>query len=179
MAFATLAEAKTQLNFPTSDTSKDTELQFYLDAATARLEDMVGQSASASRSERLYSISNRMRTTFRPVTGITSITAVESSLTVASTDLVIEHASAGIVRRINWQAFSGWYDLVYSGGYTSILANHKLACLITFQHLWQLQNGRGRPASGEDGFPPLGGFAIPNRALELLYDTPAMAVGFG
>lgn len=177
MAFATLAEFKTQLNFPASDTSKDTELQLYLDAADKRTAQIVGQSSSASHTERVFSSCNRLRTSYRPVTALTSVTAVESALAVNLADLVIEH-DLGIVRRINGWYFDGWYDLVYTAGYSSIQPNHKLANLIIAQHLWQLQNGRGRPTSGEDIGIGLG-FAIPNRAMELLQDDPAVVTSFG
>src|SRR5258705_12949115 len=95
MAFATLAEFKTQLNFPSTDTSKDTELTLYLDSANSAVEWMIGASASTSRTERLYSNNSRLLTSYRPIISITSVTAVEFALPIDLADLVLQFDQGG------------------------------------------------------------------------------------
>ena len=43
MAIVTLTAVKEQLNIPVSDTSQDAELQRYMDAVTAPVEEYLGQ----------------------------------------------------------------------------------------------------------------------------------------
>jgi hypothetical protein len=70
-------------------------------------------------------------------------------------------------------ALTGRVMVTYVAGLTEVPANYGLASRIIVQHLWQTQRGSaGSPGVGGLETPGAGsysyGYAIPNRAIELL-----------
>jgi hypothetical protein len=113
-----------------------------------------------------------------------SLTAVSSRYGAATTALTLADyeldADTGLLRLAAGGWFRGTYTVTYTSGRADLPAAIRLAVLVIAEHLWETQRGAAPvgPLSGDDTFPTPGlGFAIPNRALELLapYRRPAVA----
>lgn len=175
MAYATLAELKTQLN--KTSTADDVELQVYLDAAEQMMVHLIGPSSVLTFTDPdvLATRSGKLVLQHTPLVAVTAVTGLEDSIRVALSNVVIEDAPGGILRHKYRVPFWGRYAVDYSAGRSVVLSNHKLACLIIAQHLWRLQNGGGgAPYPGETDFATVGyGYAVPRRALDLLRGEPS------
>ncbi|QIJ62551.1 hypothetical protein [Streptomyces sp. JB150] len=173
-----LADARKHVNMPATVTTHDEELRGWVEAATAAVEFFVGPVARRTVTEvhdRASARTLALRKT--PVISVTAVTAVltgGTSYAVADLDL---DGEAGIVRRKDGGLLVGPLRVIYVAGRTTIRANISHAARIILQHLWRTQGGGiGRPAPGgmddyavTEPIPGLG-FAVPNRALELLLD---------
>ncbi len=111
-----------------------------------------------------------------PVLSLTSLTAVHSGGTsYLPADLDVD-GSTGVVRRLDGGRLHGVLRVVYVAGRTVVPANLSSAARIILQHLWRTQYGASRGLSqvgGGDDYlvtepVPGFGYAIPNRALQLL-----------
>jgi hypothetical protein len=175
VALLTLAEAKAQLNITTS--THDVELQAYIDSTTAVIEQYVGPVENRAVTE-VHDVSPRRVATLvlrqAPAVSLTSVVAVltgGTSYAVADLDL---DGATGVVRRKDGGWLAGPLRITYTAGRGSVPATINLAARILIQHLWRTQQGPGRPGlGGGDDYavtePVAGyGYAIPNRALELL-----------
>lgn len=167
MGFATLAELKSQLNIPAADVSNDTELQIYLDASNDVVETMVGPSAVTTFTERYSTVNGSIITMRRPLVAVTSVTP-DGGAALAATAYIVDTVRGGLEIK---NRLPGDYTIVYTAGWSAIPPRGKLAQLIIGQHLWRTQRG-GMVASvvADEGLTPVPGvgFAIPNRAAELL-----------
>jgi hypothetical protein len=110
----------------------------------------------------------------RPVVSVTSITDIAAGTAIPTTDIDVDTVT-GIVRRkleLPWWSRGPFYSVVYVAGWgTSVPGPFNAAARIIFGHLWATQHGPSqRPSLGgtEDVTLPGWGFAIPNRAIELL-----------
>jgi hypothetical protein len=187
-ALISLADAKQQLNISTN--AFDDELRVFVDAATAAVErhrnesiirrtfveehyltdyawgygQNIGQPAAWGVPARKLSLDKR------PALSLTSVARVDGTLSWDVSNLHLN--SNGIVSVMFGNPISGHVAVTYIAGYQSIPAEFTLATRIIVQHLWQTQRGnKGWPKPGgmDDSLGPAGmGFAIPNRALELL-----------
>jgi hypothetical protein len=179
--FASLEDLKRQLNIPATDTTQDDEIRVHLEAANDIVEWMVGPATPTEVTETVYASNTDLLLTRRPVTAVTAITALTHASVVDVADLVV-YSSSGVMRRASGLSFYGQYEVEYTVGFAAIPAAVKLATLIIAQHLWQTQSGGGGlPFPGTDQLVPSGmGFAIPNRARELLRPyspPPSLMVG--
>jgi hypothetical protein len=89
-------------------------------------------------------------------------------------------ADTGIVRLASGGWFAGSYRVTYSVGRPTVPAAVRLGILIVAGHLWETQRGAAPvgPLATDDTFAtPGAGFAVPNRAVELLapYRQPSIA----
>jgi hypothetical protein len=89
-------------------------------------------------------------------------------------------ADTGIVRLASGGWFAGSYRVTYSVGRPTVPAAVRLAILVVASHLWETQRGAAPvgPLATDDTFAtPGAGFAVPNRAVELLapYRQPSIA----
>jgi hypothetical protein len=120
-----------------------------------------------------------------PVAALTAVSArygaTTTALTLADYELDV---STGLVRVASGARFAGTYTVTYTAGLATMPAAIRLAVLIVAEHLWQTQRGTAPSAlalqdpNGFDPNSPMGvGFAIPNRAEELLarYVLPSIA----
>jgi hypothetical protein len=185
-----LAEAKQQLNMTT--TTFDDELRIYIEAATAAVErhrnecilrrtiveqkfltdyawgfgQYYGQANALGIPNRKIAVDQR------PCISLTSVARVDGTITWDTSNLYL--SPQGILDVLFGNPISGHITITYTAGYTQIPAEFNLATRIIVQHLWQTQRGnKGWPKPGgmDDSLGPSGlGFAIPNRALELLGD---------
>ncbi|HEY9417671.1 MAG TPA: hypothetical protein VIQ30_23170 [Pseudonocardia sp.] len=113
-----------------------------------------------------------------PVISVTSVTRLDG-VTVDPTGLVVVKPNAGIVRYRSGGYFNGLYEVVYKAGRTVIPSNYTRAALIIVEHLWQTERpfATGMDGAYDDSMTLVRGmgFAVPNRALELLGKPPPMA----
>lgn len=171
---ASFSEFKQHLN--RTDLTDDAELRTYLASATDWVERTIGGPVSVQTFTELVPVANWwIQPTYRPLVSVTSLTP-ELGSTLDSSAYVVDTTRNAI--RVRWGIFSGWYTLVYKAGLAVIPERVKLAGLIVAAHLWQVQNGGGGlPFPGDSEVPQFGqGFAVPNRAKELL--APDVIPGF-
>jgi uncharacterized phiE125 gp8 family phage protein len=180
VAVPNLTDLKAHLNI-TVDTD-DAELQETLDAALELVADLVGPIAEGVVTETHYGMNSGALVLRRmPVAELTAVSSRSGATTTALTldDYELD-AATGLVRRVDGGRFYGSFVVTYSTGRESVPASLRLAVLIVAAHLWEtqrmpgFQSGDSLPAGfgGLDGVPdqtmPGRGFAIPNRAQELL-----------
>ncbi|WP_406168887.1 head-tail connector protein [Streptomyces sp. NBC_00996] len=176
MAIITLEQAKAQLNIDATDTSDDAELQLYMDAVTGALEEykhQVIEQREFTEDIRVTSIGS-FRLFNTPVVSLTSVEAADGSQTWDVANL--RAAPSGVVRVLSGLLVTGLITVVYTAGPATVAANYQLAGLIVLQHLWETRRGRYGtvPGGGEAVIPA--GYALPNRAIELLgVPTPVVA----
>jgi hypothetical protein len=169
-----LADAKTHLNLTT--TTHDEEVRAWVESVTSGIEHLAGVCVRRTVIEKhdvpahgLHTLALR-RT---PVLSLTSLVAVLSggtSYTVADLDV---DGPTGIVSRLDGGRLYGPLRATYVPGRLVVPANLTAAAKIILQHLWRTQQGPGRPQMGVGDFDvteqvPGFGYAIPNRALQLL-----------
>lgn len=186
MSLPTVGDLREHTN--QTDTTHDRELTDMLDAAVEVVEGIIGPVASGTVTETHYNVSSSVLVLrSMPVAALTAVSsragAVTTPLTLADYEL---DAGTGIVRRKDGGAFYGSYTVTYSTGRAAVPASIRLAILVVASHLWETQTMPGmdrmQPGfGGADGIPDAGspgrGFAIPNRAQELLapYRMPVIA----
>jgi hypothetical protein len=175
-----LPDAKDALNIPQSTTMYDSEIQGYVATIQGCLERMTGgpltNRAVTERTE-MQAYQTVIPVRQRPLVSVTSITGASGGVIDISAGLDLD-VNAGLIRRQLGLPFYGpffsWLPQVtvtYIAGWgTSVPAAFNTAARIILQHLWESQRGplampmAGEPAVMVPGF----GFAIPNRAAELL-----------
>lgn len=174
-----LAEARLACNFLASDTTQDAELRDYIAAATPVIEDIVGGPVIRKTCVDTFDGAEHddlLLLRWRPVLSITSI--VESGTTLAASAYrLLDH---GFVRRTStatdytgrtWATGVDNIVVTYQAGYTAIDPNVNLATRELVRHWWQFgqQSPRSSALSAPADFTySPGGFAIPNRVVELL-----------
>jgi hypothetical protein len=172
-----LQDAKEHLNIPQSNTTYDSEIQSKIATIQANLEKLTGGPIiTRSVTERVPCPYGHTTLTVRqrPLVAVTSITDVASGVAIDITGLDVDTNAGVIRRRLSWPfwVWGGAYTVVYSAGWgTAVPASFNEAARIILEHLWQTQHGPSlRPSIGgeEEVTLPGFGFAIPNRAAELL-----------
>ena len=164
-----LEDVKKQLNM--TATTDDEELRRFLEAATQVVERHVGRAVVRREITEERLADGCLILNWPPVLSVSSVSRVDGSATWAPADL--HTTSSGIVRSLNGVALTGLVAATYTAGMAIIPANYALAAMIIVQHLWQTQRGTaGSPGVGGLETPGAGftsfGYAIPNRAMELL-----------
>jgi len=163
---ATLAEFKTHLN--RGDVTDDTELTFFLTAASLWTEYAIGGPLSVASFTEIHWVDGYCDIVprKRPISAITSITPDQG--TVISSSAYFADAGTQSIH-FRYSVSPNWYTLVYTAGLASIPERVKLAGLEVGRHLWEIQNGSaGRGFRSDDLVPTPMGFAVPRRAMELL-----------
>lgn len=176
-----LQDAKLMLNIPAGTTADDAEIDAWIGAIESGLERFTGgpvvnRVITAERSE-MQSNQTVIPVRQRPLVSVTSIASASGGLIDISGGLDLDK-NAGLIRRPLGLPFYGpffqWLPQVtvtYVAGWgTSVPPAMAAFARITIQHLWVPQRGPvTMPVGGGDLVtPPWLGFAIPNRALELL-----------
>ncbi|MFD0353511.1 hypothetical protein ACFVHW_07140 [Streptomyces sp. NPDC127110] len=173
-----LADGRRHLRYAPGDTSDDEQIREWLESVTELVEGLCGPCVRRTvvedhtiGSSGTYALALR-RT---PVLSVTSaagiLTGGESYL---AADLDVD--SNGIVRRLDGGRLYGPLRVTYVAGRALVPANLSSAARIILQHLWRTQYGASRAAGGIGGgddyavTEPVAGFgyAIPNRALQLM-----------
>ncbi len=155
-----LEEIREQLR--RTDNADDSSLRRHLAAATRYIASKVGPIGATTFTERYYVLGD-FSVRKHPLISVTSLTpdagtAYDASSYRADTDLGQILVVAGIG--------AGWHTLVYRAGWVDIPDNFASAGRIIVKHLWETENGGGgrRVDVTQTGL----GFAVPNRAIELL-----------
>lgn len=172
-----LADIKLHLNIATTTTTHDEELRTYIEAATLVVERHTGR-ALIRRTYVEYHTVCRARTLVLdhcPVISLTSMQTVDGLTTWTVGNLHVD-PTTGLVTVTAGALLDGHLQVTYVAGQTVLRANEVLAARIIVQHLWDTQRGsRGGPrAGGVDDTTMVAGYAVPNRALELLGPTPSV-----
>ncbi|MER8004985.1 hypothetical protein [Streptomyces sp. NPDC094149] len=169
-----LADAKKKLDIPATSTADDAELREFIEATTFAVEYFVGPVARRTVQQVVTGNRDALVLHTTPVIALTSVTAVQSwQMAIDLADLDVD-TNTGVVRRNDSLCFPvGDYRLVYTAGRQLVPANVELAGKLILQHLWRTNFGAARGPSVSDDFlateqVPGFGYAIPNRALQLL-----------
>lgn len=190
MPIVDLASVHVHLNIPTSDTSHDTELQGFIDAAGDLARDVVGPLASELHTEWHNGGTDTITLDWLPVLSVQSVTEYVAASTydlteqplgtsIGSYEYTVDLPRGQITRRAVGDAVrfpAGIKNVVvaYTAGVPDALvpATVRLGALELIRHLYQLtqqggQNkfGGGALDTGESTVPT--GFALPARVLEL------------
>jgi hypothetical protein len=172
-----LQDAKVMLNIPAASTGSDAEILEWIASIEAGLERFTGgpviSRAVTERCEALNGL-RQFVVRQRPLVSVTSITA-ETGGALDLSDVKVDANAGTIQRALGWPflgPFAGpWFDVAYVAGWgTAVPPAFAGFARIVVDHLWSPQRGPvAMPMGGADTVtPPWLGFAIPNRALELL-----------
>lgn len=172
-----LAAAKAKLDIPATSTSSDEELREFIEATTAAVEFFVGAVARRTVQQVLQGARDAWVLHTTPVLAVTAVTPLQSWQQAVDVSVLDVDTTTGIVRRTDGLCFTGGdYRITYTAGRAIVPPNVSLAAKLILQHLWRTNYGASRGLSavgGGDDFlateqVPGFGYAIPNRALQLL-----------
>jgi hypothetical protein len=167
-----LATAKRHLK--KNDSNDDDEIRDWIEACTRAVEQFVGPVVMRTVVEDLrFRSACSVALTRIPVVELTSVTALVTGGTSYDVDDLHLDGETGIVTRLAGGVLYGPLRFVSVVGRPIISANISSAGKIILQHLWRTRQGPGRPQLGTGDFDvtepiPGLGFAIPNRAVQLL-----------
>lgn len=173
-----LASAKAACNITATVTKHDAKLRGLIAGVTIAIEDHLGEAIIRRR------VTEDIRTdwddeivlTATPVRQLVSVTALDGSGdTWTLSELHVDKNSGVVTRLSGYRRFYGLLRWVYDVGYVIVPANYTEAAEIIIMHLWETRRPTQRtPAPGglQDSmtttYAGSFGYAIPNRALELL-----------
>lgn len=177
-----LQDTKDMLNIPQSQTDRDAELLSWIGSIESGLERMTGGPAVNTQiTERCEAMSayTVLIVRQRPLVSLVSVINVGSGLPVDFSDMTDLDPNAGTIRRqLGWPFFGPFYQylpiflVTYVAGWgVSVPPAFNNFARVIIRHLWDTQRGTTpAPMLGGDDTTviPGFGFAIPNRALELL-----------
>lgn len=172
-----LASAKAKLDIPATSTGDDEELREFIEATTAAVEFFVGPVARRTVQQVVCGDREAWVLHTTPVLAVTAITPLQSWQQAIDVGVLDVDTHTGILRRTDWLwFFSGDYRVTYTAGRAIVPPNVSLAAKLILQHLWRTNFGASRGLSGVGGGDdflateqvPGFGYAIPNRALQLL-----------
>jgi hypothetical protein len=184
-----LADAKELLRIAPANTTFDADLKFFCESLTAFIDLFCGPMVPRQVTERhtagARTLMLRKIPVYKPAGQPHDIVSITPVLTygVPYDDLSllsVDYASGEMVHTIGLPFYYGYYDIVYWAGRSYIPPNVILAAQVILKHWWSLERPSARPGQGAVGGAAddtvlLWGFAIPNRALEMLESerTPA------
>jgi uncharacterized phiE125 gp8 family phage protein len=171
VALPTVIDLKAHVGLPSDVTDQDGELADMLDAAIEMVAAIVGPLTSETVTEVHTVNSGRLILRRMPASSLTAITARHSltdSLPLTVEEYELDPAT-GIVTALNGNRFYGTYVVEYAAGAADLPASVRLAILIVAAHLFETQRVPGVNRFGSPEDPAVSrGFALPNRAVELL-----------
>ncbi|WP_409469064.1 hypothetical protein [Streptomyces sp. HC307] len=168
-----LADAKKHLNI--TSTRDDDEIRFWNNATTKAVEYYVGPVIARSFTEQ-HQVRDA-RTVVLLKTPVLELTAVDSVLTggvAYDIDGLDVDGATGELFRMDGGRLSGRLRVTYRAGRTVVRENITAGARIILEHLWRTQRpARGGLAGGGEDYSvtepiPGLGYAVPNRALQLL-----------
>ena len=160
--------------------ASDEELRQVISAATVAVENYLNRAiVRATRGEYpTVRSGDAFILAWTPVVSLTSVATVDAATSWDVDDLFVS-PNTGIVSALNGATPSGRLAVTYVAGMSYIPANYREATEIIAQHLWDAKRGtKGSPFPGGLDTPGAGvtsfGYSIPNRAKELLGNTPPL-----
>jgi hypothetical protein len=176
ISIVSLSNVKKQLTKTT--TTDDDEIRSYILSATENIEATCGVCRIRSFTERATG-SGTLVLTNRPVITLTTITPIYSWSPTVAVGEVDVHLETGVITRLNGWPFWGPYNVTYKAGRAIIPSSLRSAGMLIVQHLWESRRGLSSiPRYGgeeETVTLPGWGYAIPNRAAELMGAVPQLA----
>lgn len=177
-----LAQGKLQLGLTTA--THEDDLRMFIAAAGIAVEDHIGKKLvrRTITGERHYGVCGTLILNRAPVRSLTSVATLDGVTSWNVADLDVDE-DTGIVTALAGARLYGNLKATYVCGMRVIRANHLLAVRIITEHLFETMRpfvGAGALANAamEDSLDAraggLVGFAIPNRALELLGKPPPL-----
>lgn len=180
-----LADTKTHLRIGAADTSHDEQLRGFIEAATAVVEGYRNETIARRSITEFHTARGAYQLALRssPAISLTSVARVDGLVTwdVAKLHLAPDTGLVTILPGADflWGLlpgtgyFWGYLGVTYVAGYQVVPPNVALAAKFIVEHLWESQQQTGLGPRGPFGNPddvgPTGsGYAVPNRALELL-----------
>jgi hypothetical protein len=170
---ASMADTKAHLNILPTNTANDDELRIFIAATTRAVEKIRGE-AIARRTvvERhtFTALTSQYTLSTAPVLSVALIERLDQPGTWSPSDYDLDPDSGTLTCLSTGQPLRGMVRFTYDAGYVVVPWNFQLAAMIITKHLWETQRGRqGVVPPGSELEPSFGpGFAVPNRALELL-----------
>lgn len=175
MSIVTLEQAKRQLNIDLAYTADDEELQGYVDAVTAVVEDYTG--IVIEQRQVTQRIELRGASTFLlahvPVISLDSLESADGTQTWDVADLDVDPDS-GRVTVLRGSLPRGLFVATSTVGYAADSAplRYVRGALVILQHVWETQRGPGLTPGGvigeQETYDPRASFSIPRRAMEWL-----------
>lgn len=179
VSLISLADAKKLLRVTT--TLFDDDLRFFCESTTAFIDKHCGPMVPRQITERhtagARTLMLRKIPVYQPAANPYPIVSITPVLTygVPYPDLSllsVDKATGEIIHTVGLPFFYGEYDITYWAGRSQIGSNVLLAAQVILKHLWAQERGGSRPSAispgAADDVSVLYGFAVPNRALELL-----------
>ncbi len=181
-----LADAKRKCKIPQEVTEHDDAIRGYIETVTSAVEDHLHEViVPRTVTEDIWvDWSDEVPLEKTPIISLTSVALVDGSYSWSLSDLHVDTATgvASLVQRT--RMFNGLVRFVTRVGRLVIPSNYADASKIIIEQLWQTERPQvrnGAPFSGggyEDTanttYVGAFGFAIPNRALELLGKPPVI-----
>jgi hypothetical protein len=174
-----VADARQQLNMVSG--ASDEELRQVISAATVAIEDYMKRAVVRSTrvDYRTVRSGQALCLAWTPVLSLTTVATVDGASTWNVANLSVD-PNSGVVSTLTGSSPCGRLQVTYVAGMTLIPANYREATEIVAQHLWDAKRGsKGSPSAGGLDMPGAGitsyGYALPNRAKELLGNPPPMA----
>lgn len=179
-----LAAAKHQCKIDADVSEFDGNLLSWMEAATEAVEDHVGEAIVRRVETVVVKASGGVFVLpYTPILAVTSVATLDGVTSWDVDDLDID-TTTGVVCAVTGPRLWGRLRVVVSVGRTLVPSNYLKAILIITEHLWQTNRAQiatraSRPGVYDDslstGAQAGRGFAIPNRALELLGKPPPQA----
>lgn len=175
-----LADAKRKCKIHVDDNTHDEALRDYVEASTMVIERHRHQIIARRSITEYHDVSSTRRLVLQnhPAISLTTVERVDGSATWNTADLHLD-PSTGMVTVLQGPSLSGHIRFVLLGGLVVVPRNITLAAGIITEHLWMTERAQtvsGARSGYEDSMDIRGlmGFAIPNRALELLGKPPPL-----
>lgn len=172
-----LAGMKTHLRITSTDT--DGELRSWIESATEGVENYAGVCVRRTVTERQdippFGVGTVMLRQV-PVLSVTSVVPIRSGGTTYDVDDLDVDGPTGVIQRLDGGRLFGPLRITYTAGRVIVPSAFPSATKIIVQHLWRTKYGASRATSGLGGGEdfsvteqvPGFGYAVPNRALQLL-----------
>lgn len=179
-----LADTKKLLRTGTS--IFDDDLRFFNESVTAFIDKYCGPMIPRAVTERHPGNSRTLQLRQIPVyqpagqpykiVSITPVLTYGIPIDIAQLDL--DFNTGQLINKIGLPFYWGEYDISYWAGRPVTPPNVLMAAQVILKHMWAMERGGTRPSTtpgAADDVTVLWGFAIPNRALEMLeaHRTPA------
>jgi hypothetical protein len=186
VAILSLSDARDHLNMEPGDTVDDEELRGFIEAATVAVENYTHEAIARRSVTQVRDVAwgSQVALGVRPVLSVTSIVSTDGTTTWDPDNLDLDNTS-GVLSYRTGGLLWGRVVVTFVAGYEVIPANYLLAAKIIVGHLWETQRmptmGRSAPGFGGEETPwtaegVRSGYALPNRAVELLGQRPSMVV---
>jgi hypothetical protein len=173
-----LQDAKNMIDIPQTTTTFDAQIYQKVATIEANIEKMIGgpiiTRTIANERVKVMSGYRSFAVRYRPLVAVTSIVDVASGAAQPLTDLDVDFVTGVIRRKLQLPFWSRgpYYLITYTAGLgTAVPPAVAEAASVILQHLWETQRGMSSapPWAGEQTVTlPGWGFAVPNRAVELL-----------